>query len=767
MSAMTNHHYRTAGGVRITRQKQPISYDGATDDLCQRLDTHRGVLLGSSFDFPGRYSRWDIGFINPPLVITARGRKLSIEALNRRGRVLLPEILRAVEHCAAADRALLREITTEDDAVHLRVAEPEKTFSESLRSRQPSVFSVLRAIIAHFGSDADSHLGFYGAFGYDLAFQFEAVHLNAAVRAADSGAGTARDMVLYLPDDLVVVDHHSRVAHRIRYEFVCRRRDQKGAVRDAQELDTTGGMARDGTSLPWVPAINTGSNCDHQPGEYVGTVNRALEYFRQGKLFEVVPGQVFRQACQDSPSRVFQRLRRDNPAPYGALMNLGDQEYLVAASPEMYVRVQGDQAESCPISGTIARGADAIEDARQIRILLNSAKDEAELSMCTDVDRNDKARICVPGSVRVVGRRQVELYSRLIHTVDHVKGTLAPEYDALDAFLAHAWAVTVTGAPKADAMQFIEDHERSPRHWYGGAMGHLGFDGNMNTGLTLRTIRILRGVAEVRAGATLLVDSDPEAEEAETRLKASALLAALKPSGIAQPDDTDQKSASAIPDASQLNVLMIDHRDSFVHNLGAYFREYGVNLLTLRPEPGRELLASDAGAEFDLVVLSPGPGAPQDFDMHDTLALCLARNVPVFGVCLGLQGIVSHFGGKLALLDTPVHGKASTIRHTGKTLFDALPSRFQAGRYHSLHAVSVPDCLEVIAQSADDAAVVMAVQHRNLPISAVQFHPESLLTLDGKAGHVLIGNVVAEALSRQQLCDNREVPNVFEHTRST
>ena len=116
--------------------------------------------------------------------------------------------------------------------------------------------------------------------------------------------------------------------------------------------------------------------------------------------------------------------------------------------------------------------------------------------------------------MRVIGRRQIEMYSRLIHTVDHVEGRLRPEIDALDAFLAHTWAVTVTGAPKAWAMQFIEDHERSARAWYGGAVGLLGFDGNMNTGLTLRTIRVKDGVAAVRAGATLLYDSDPAAEEA-------------------------------------------------------------------------------------------------------------------------------------------------------------------------------------------------------------------------------------------------------------
>ena len=107
-------------------------------------------------------------------------------------------------------------------------------------------------------------------------------------------------------------------------------------------------------------------------------------------------------------------------------MNLGEAEYLVGASPEMYVRVDGERVETCPISGTIARGRDAIGDAAQILALLNSAKDASELTMCTDVDRNDKSRICVPGSVRVIGRRQIEMYSRLIHTVDHVEGMLRP-----------------------------------------------------------------------------------------------------------------------------------------------------------------------------------------------------------------------------------------------------------------------------------------------------------------------------------------------------
>jgi anthranilate/para-aminobenzoate synthase component I len=158
------------------------------------------------------------------------------------------------------------------------------------------------------------------------------------------------------------------------------------------------------------------------------------EAFARGDLFEAVPGQLFAEPCERTPAEVFQRLCKINPSPYGALINLGDGEFLVAASPEMFVRSDGKRIETCPISGTIARGADAISDAKQIQELLNSQKDEFELNMCTDVDRNDKARVCEPGTIKVLARRQIETYSKLFHTVDHVEGMLRPGFDALDGF---------------------------------------------------------------------------------------------------------------------------------------------------------------------------------------------------------------------------------------------------------------------------------------------------------------------------------------------
>ena len=713
MTKTLSFKYNTAGGVTVARTSMPVAYGRATQSIESSLNSQQGALFCSSYEYPGRYSRWDIGFVNPPLMIYSRGRVLFVQALNERGSVLIDPVRQLLEHCYA-----VAGISSQPGLIEATLKPAMAILFEEERSRQHTMFSILREVIACFKSPDDEFLGLYGAFGYDLAFQFEAIDLKLKRLPG------ARDLVLYLPDEVLVVDHQNETATRYSYEF---------AVNQA----STSGFPRSGRreEFRYTTATAETCPCDHSAGEYTGTVRKAREYFARGDLFETVPGQMFREPCRDLPSNIFRRLKEHNPSPYGAFINLGEQEYLVAASPEMYVRVEGNRVETCPISGTIARGRDAMEDADQIKRLLNSGKDEAELSMCTDVDRNDKSRICMPGSVRIIGRRQTELYSRLIHTVDHVDGILKPEFDALDAFLTHTWAVTVTGAPKRAAIQFIEDHEMSPRRWYGGALGFLKFNGDINTGLTLRTIRIDQGMAEVRAGATLLYDSDPEAEEAETRLKASALLAAIR-------NDYPETTAYAGYDSgrntgTRLQILMVDHQDSFVHTLSAYFQETGAIVKTVRPQHCEQTLSQ---FQPDLVVLSPGPGRPADFQLPATIALCLQYAIPVFGVCLGLQGIIEYFGGTLETLAYPMHGKSSEIKCSTGCLFHGLPETFTAGRYHSLIAGTVPDCLQVTARTEDN--VVMAVEHRTLPVYGVQFHPESLLTLRDDAGRKIIQNLV-------------------------
>lgn len=737
MSSINHMRYSTAGGVVISYQRQ--SCDGKAE-MARRLpllDAHRGALLSCGVEYPGRYRHHQLLLLNPPLQLVARGRELVIEALNARGELLLLECKRALGN-NSKEYTVSKPVsdTSNNRQLCYRFADTGEEFCEENRTRQPSSFSILRELINHFAANECDLPGLYGAFGYDLAFQFEAVNQRLQ-RAPEQ-----RDMVLYFPDEILTVDPVSGAGDIHRFEFLCR--DEVG------DIHTTGGLKRQGISEPSQQPCADGEQgaavcvlperpvSDHHQGDYEAVVESALAHFQRGDLFEVVPGQTFSRNCRESPVTLFERLVCANPSPYAALLNLGQGEYLVAASPEMFVRVKpdadnGDLVETCPISGTIARGDDALEDAERIRQLLNSSKDEAELSMCTDVDRNDKSRVCVPGSVQIVGRRQVELYSRLIHTVDHVQGRLLARFDALDAFLSHTWAVTVTGAPKQRAMQFIEDHERSPRRWYGGAFGRIGFDGSMDTGLTIRTIHIEKGVAQVRAGATLLQDSDPLAEEQETRLKASALLAVLQPS-----QGRPEKQLPVSPGA-HLNALMVDHQDSFVHTLGAAFRSCGVTVETLRPDAARQALRKRS---YDLVILSPGPGRPADFDCQATLALCEQSGMPVFGVCLGLQAMIEYEGGRLSQLPRAVHGRGSRILHQGTDMFRGLDKSFIAGRYHSIAAAeSVPESLKVTARSCDDN-YVMAIEHKRLPWTAVQFHPESLLSQQGQAGNMLIRNVV-------------------------
>ncbi|XYK80667.1 MAG: anthranilate synthase component I [Labrenzia sp.] len=725
MPQLADQSFVTESGITILRSSRPSDYETGTSEWIDRLDAERGAVLASSYEYPGRYTRWDMALVNPPLVMEAADRTVEIRALNDRGKILMPAISKAlkthedVEHFAETD-----------ERIDLTVKKPDRDFQEEERSRQPSTFSIVRALKDLFACN-DDQLGLYGAFGYDVAFQFEPIDLK---RDRPDGQ---RDVVLFLPDEILIVDHHGKRAYVLEYDFVVNGRSTKG-------------LERSGEKRQYTPANQDPGRGDHEPGEYARLVEEAKDYFRRGDLFETVPGQVFYEACPNPPSAVSRRLAQINPSPYSFFFNLGNDEYLVGASPEMYVRVTGGRrVETCPISGTIRRGKNAIEDEAQIRKLLNSAKDEAELTMCSDVDRNDKSRVCVPGSVKVIGRRQIEMYSRLIHTVDHIEGTLREDMDALDAFLSHTWAVTVTGAPKRWAMQFIEDHEKSPRAWYGGAIGAVLFNGDMNTGLTLRTVRIKDGVAQIRAGATLLYDSIPEDEEAETELKAEAMRAAVREAGLA----TKTTAAGDVKKPGKgLKILLVDHEDSFVHTLANYFRQTGAEVVTYRT-PVADHVFHDVNP--DLVVLSPGPGNPKDFDCAATIGRARARNLPIFGVCLGLQALSEYFGAELGQLDVPMHGKPSPISLLGNSLvFDGLNAPVIVGRYHSLFAKrdTLPSDIRVTAETED--GVVMAIEHQKEAIVAVQFHPESIMSLDQDAGHKIIENVVSRLVQSRQLAES-------------
>src|SRR5579859_7383687 len=699
--------YRTRGGLLVTRSVEHFS-GGASrlDDLIELLDRRRGVVLSSGTTVPGRYESFDLGFADPPLQLQTSGVDFSLSALNARGEVLI-----AFFGDVLSDASVV--ITGRSSSrLSGHILRGDAPVDEDQRTRRASVMSLVRDLVAVLGANDDPLLGLFGAFAYDLVFQIEDL-VQKRARESDQ-----RDIVLYVPDRLLAYDRATARGAVLSYEFAWKGR-------------STAGLSHETAESLYAKSPRQGF-ADHAPGEYQATVEFARAAFARGDLFEAVPGQLFAEPCDRSPAEVFQRLCRINPSPYGALMNLGDGEFLVSASPEMFVRSDGRRVETCPISGTIARGTDAIGDAEQIRQLLNSEKDEYELNMCTDVDRNDKARVCVPGTIKVLARRQIETYSKLFHTVDHVEGMLRPGFDSLDAFLTHAWAVTVTGAPKKWAMQFVEDHERSPRRWYAGAIGVVNFDGGINTGLTIRTIRMKDGIAEVRVGATCLFDSDPAAEDRECQVKAAALFQALR-------GDPAKPLSAFAPDAtgSGKRVLLIDHDDSFVHMLADYFRQVGASVTIVRYVHAQQMLES---GRYDLLVLSPGPGRPEDFGIAATIDTALERKLPIFGVCLGVQAIGEYFGGRLGQLQQPAQGRPSRVQVRGGRLMRSLPNEIVIGRYHSLYVErdGMPDVLQVTASTED--GVAMAIEHKTLPVAGVQFHPESLMSLAGEVGLRIVEN---------------------------
>jgi anthranilate synthase len=698
--------YRTASGLEVARTVAHFNGGTALDGLIDLLDRRRGIVLSSGTTVPGRYESFDLGFANPPLRLESTGVNFIIDALNERGKVLIAFFAETLREPSV--------VITSESPTRLsgHIVRGDAPVDEDQRTRRASIMSLVRAMIAAMSSNHDPLHGLFGAFAYDLVFQMEDL-VQKRPRETDQ-----RDIVLYIPDQLLAYDRATGRGVNLSYDFTW-----KG--------QTTRDLTRETPESVYAKTPRQGF-ADHAPGVYQATVEKARQAFARGDLFEAVPGQLFGEPCERTPAEVFKRLCKINPSPYGALINLGDGEFLVAASPEMFVRSDGRRVETCPISGTIARGVDAIGDAEQIRQLLNSEKDEFELNMCTDVDRNDKARVCVPGTIKVLARRQIETYSKLFHTVDHVEGVLRPGFDSLDAFLTHAWAVTVTGAPKLWAMQFVEDNERSSRRWYAGAIGCVTFDGGINTGITIRTIRMKDGLAEVRVGATLLFDSDPVAEEVECQTKAAALFQALR-------GDPPTPLSALAPDASGSgkNVLLIDHEDSFVHMLADYFRQVGANVSVTRHQHALEMISKQS---YDLVVLSPGPGRPEDFGIAKTIDAAMKKKLPVFGVCLGVQAIGEYFGGRLDQLAQPAHGRPSRIQVRGGTLMRNLPNEIVIGRYHSLHVAqdSMPDVLRVTATTED--GVAMAIEHKTLPIGGVQFHPESLMSLGGEVGLRIVEN---------------------------
>jgi len=259
---------------------------------------------------------------------------------------------------------------------------------------------------------------------------------------------------------------------------------------------------------------------------YINVVKKARLYIIDGDIFEVNLSQRFTTNITIPTYELYRCLRRINPAPFAAYLGF-DSVKIVSASPERFLKVSGNKVETRPIKGTIKRGKSPAEDLKQAQKLLNSAKDRAENMMIVDLERNDLGRVCVYGSIRVTELAVLETFPTVFHLTSTVTGQLREDKDNIDLLKATFPGGSITGAPKIRAMEIIDELEPTRRSVYTGSLGYMGFDGNIDLNIVIRTFIVKGKKVYFQVGGAVVYDSEPRGEYEETLLKAKALVNAL------------------------------------------------------------------------------------------------------------------------------------------------------------------------------------------------------------------------------------------------
>ncbi len=386
-----------------------------------------------------------------------------------------------------------------------------------------SPLDAVRQLMAGFelaGGSADLppfYGGAVGFLGYDLVHYLEP--RVPRTPADDVGWPEAAFIVA---QDVVAFDH---LTHRVLLIDSC----TDGAA--ARRLDAIAAAVRGPQPAEAVrqPAAEAGVTANLSPSDYGAAVRRAKACIAAGDAFQVVVSQRLHRRLGAAPFDVYRALRSVNPSPYMFFLDLPEEGLAFAgASPEMLVRVRGDLIESrATIAGTRPRGRDAAEDLALAAELRADPKECAEHVMLVDLARNDVGRVAVPGSVRVPELMAVERYASVMHMASAVEGRLLPGRDAFDALAATFPAGTVSGAPKVRAMEILAELEPTRRGPYSGCVGYFGWNGSLDSCITLRTVAMTGGHAYIQAGAGIVADSDPQREYEECHHKARALLRAL------------------------------------------------------------------------------------------------------------------------------------------------------------------------------------------------------------------------------------------------
>ncbi len=506
------------GQVNLHRMSVPYSEDPTR--LFQVLcgDKTNSLLLESAeVDSKENLSSWLL--VDAAARIICRGHQVVYEALSENGQHLIHRLATNLHHDVKS--------TVNNDRLILEFEAPDSNLDEDSRLREASSFDALRLVQHSYDlSNKDKHAIFMGGlFAYDHVANFEPLgHAEAT--------NNCPDYVFYVAETLMVVDHQTRLCTVQATQFDGDRSTEqtlKTRLEDIAEKSHEPAPLKDATKMEKVDAIPNISD-----EVFSQTVTDLKKYVVRGDVFQVVPSRRFTLPCP-SPLAAYKELKRSNPSPYMFYMH--DELFtLFGASPESALKYETstNQVEIYPIAGTRRRGKnpngdiDFDLDSRIELELRADKKENAEHMMLVDLARNDVARISEAGTRHVADLLKVDRYSHVMHLVSRVVGQLRGDLDALHAYQASMNMGTLTGAPKIRAMQLIRDVEKDRRGSYGGAVGYLTGEGDLDTCIVIRSAYIEDGIAQVQAGAGVVYDSDPQAETDETRGKAQAVISAIK-----------------------------------------------------------------------------------------------------------------------------------------------------------------------------------------------------------------------------------------------
>jgi anthranilate synthase component 1 len=524
MKAIFNPNAHTEiGSVNTLSSKASYQSDPLTlfKKLCGNKSNN--ILLESA-EIDKKHQLKSLLLIDTAIKIVCNGNQVSFTPLSVNGEAAISFAKQQLEEHAT--------LVLKDKVLHATFAETSQTLDEKSRLLATNPFQSLRVFKQLKNETHHPFAVFLGG-----AFAFDMISMSEKLPTVKESDNTCPDFVYYLAETLVVIDHEKRSSEVIANVF-SGPNQQKCHFEIARRLSAIKALVESDIAPPQTECIELDEpvtiNCDISDEDFCETVMTLKEHIKAGDIFQVVPSRTFSLPCEDT-FNAYLALRESNPSPY--MFYFQDEDFcMFGASPESAIKYQqhNRQVEIYPIAGTRQRGYKENGEFSldlDCRIELELRQDKKELSehiMLVDLARNDVARVCKAGTRHVADLLKVDRYSHVMHLVSRVCGTLSDDLDALHAYQACMNMGTLSGAPKVRATELIRQFEGKRRGSYGGAVGYLTGDGDMDTCIVIRSAFVKNAIAHVQAGAGVVFDSDPQAEANETRQKAQAVINAIK-----------------------------------------------------------------------------------------------------------------------------------------------------------------------------------------------------------------------------------------------